>query len=159
MQQPRDPDTMSVTVAASPRPPVIRLLDRLRTTQSSIVIGLMLAIVMGVGFWLRARDLADRSLWVDELFSVGIAAQTLPTILTVLYGEEANMALYYLLMAVWVQIVRADASEFWIRLPSVLFGVAGLWAMYRLGSRLDRPATGLVAALLGAVNAYHIEMS
>ena len=118
-----------------------------------------LGIVIVIGLALRLRDLGTRSLWVDELFSVGLAAQHPSTILTVLYGEEANMALYYAFMFVWVRLVGADADEAWMRLPSVLFGVAGLWALYRLGSRLDRPATGLVAAALAAVNAYHIEMS
>ena len=119
----------------------------------------MLAIVIGVGLLLRLRDLGARSLWVDELFSVGLAAQSPSTILTVLYGEEANMALYYGVMFFWARLVGFAADEAWMRLPSVLFGVAGLWALYRLGSRLDRPATGLVAAGFAAVNAYHVEMS
>jgi mannosyltransferase len=118
-----------------------------------------LTVVIGVGLLLRLRDLGTRSLWVDELFSVGLAAQSPSTILTVLYGEEANMALYYAFMHVWVHMVGATADETWMRLPSVLFGVAGLWALYRLGSRLDRPTTGLAAAGLAAINAYHIEMS
>ena len=120
---------------------------------------LALAIVIGLSLVLRLRDLGTRSLWVDELFSVGLAAQNPSTILTVLYGEEANMTLYYAFMYLWVRLVGAAAAETWIRLPSVLFGVAGLWALYRLGTRLDRPLTGLVAASLAAVNAYHVEMS
>jgi mannosyltransferase len=123
------------------------------------VIGVALAIVIGAGLLLRLYDIAVRSLWVDELFTVGLAAQSPSTILTVLYGEEANMTLYYWLMFGWVRIVGFSASETWMRLPSVLFAGAGLYAVYRLGARLDRPATGLVAALFAAVNAYHIEMS
>ena len=119
----------------------------------------MLAVILSVGLLLRLRDLGNRSLWVDELFSVGLAAQSPATILTVLYGEEANMALYYAFMYVWSFIVGPAASETWMRLPSVLFGVAGLWALYRLGTRLHGPGTGLLAAGFAAVNAYHIEMS
>jgi hypothetical protein len=120
---------------------------------------LALLIVIGAALALRLHDVGVRSLWVDELFSVGLAAQGPSTILTVIYGEEANMALYYALMFGWVRLVGASASEVWMRLPSVLFGAAGLWALYRLGARLDRPSTGLLAAALAAVNAYHIEMS
>ena len=69
------------------------------------------------------------------------------------------MALYYAFMYVWSFIVGPTASETWMRLPSVLFGVAGLWALYRLGTRLHGPGTGLLAAGFAAVNAYHIEMS
>jgi mannosyltransferase len=117
------------------------------------------AIVIVVGLILRLRDLGTRSLWVDELFSIGLAAQDPSTMLTVLYGEEANMTLYYAFMYLWVRLVGAAADETWMRLPSVLFGVAGLWALYRLGTRLDGPLAGLVAAGLAAVNAYHVEMS
>ena len=124
-----------------------------------IVISAVLAIVIGAGLLLRLYDIAVRSLWVDELFTVGLAAQSPSTILTVLYGEEANMTLYYWLMFGWVRLVGFSASETWMRLPSVLFAGAGLYALYRLGARLDRPATGLVAALFAAVNAYHVEMS
>jgi mannosyltransferase len=119
----------------------------------------VIAIVIGVGLLLRLRDLGTRSLWVDELFGVGLAVQSPATILTVLYGEEANMTLYYAFMYLWVRLVGVAADETWMRLPSVLFGVAGLWALYRLGTRLDRPLTGLIAASLAAVNAFHIEMS
>lgn len=124
-----------------------------------LVLGLALAVVIVLGLALRMRDLGVRSLWVDELFSVGLAAQHPRDIVTVIYGEEANMTLYYAFMFVWVRLVGAAANEVWMRLPSVLFGVAGLLALYRVGARLDRPATGLLAATLGAVNAYHIEMS
>jgi 4-amino-4-deoxy-L-arabinose transferase-like glycosyltransferase len=118
-----------------------------------------LAVVLVVGLVLRLRDLGVRSLWVDELFSVGLAAQSPSTILTVLYGEEANMTLYYAIMYLWVRLVGPSAGEVWMRLPSVIFGVAGIWALYRLGARLDRPLTGLMAAGFAAVNAYHVEMS
>src|SRR5829696_255648 len=118
-----------------------------------------LTIGLAVGLVLRLRDLGDRSLWIDELFSVGLAAQSPQTMLTVLCGEEANRTLYYAFMFVWVRLVGASAAEFWMRLPSVFFGVAGIWALYRLGARLDRPETGMLAAMLIAVNAYHIEMS
>lgn len=124
-----------------------------------LVLGVALACVTVVGLVLRLYDAGVRSLWVDELFSVGLAAQDPRTILTVLYGEEANMTLYYALMYVWVRLVGTEASELWMRLPSVLFGAAGLLAIYRVGARLDRPATGLLAAVLLAVNAYHVEMS
>jgi mannosyltransferase len=120
---------------------------------------LALVVVIGAALALRLHDLSARSLWVDELFSVGLAAQSLPTILAVLYGEEANMTLYYLGMFSWVRLTGPDASEFWVRLPSVLLGAAGVLAMYRLGMRFGGRIVGLSAAVLLAANAYHVEMS
>jgi len=116
-------------------------------------------VVVVAGFVLRLRDLGVRSLWVDELFSIGLAAQHPRDIVTVIYGEEANMTLYYVFMFFWVRVVGASADEFWMRLPSVVFGMLGAWALFRVGARLDRPLTGLLAAAFLAVNAYHVEMS
>ena len=120
---------------------------------------MLLALAVAVGLYLRVRDLAVRSLWVDELFTVALAAQPIPTVLRVLYGEEANMTLYYFVMFGWVRLVGASASELWMRLPSAVFGVLGAVALYRLGSRFGGRATGLIAAVLLVVNAYHAEMS
>jgi len=150
---------ISATIAAPTRPHSFQLAAWTSVHRQRALPLVALAIVIIVGLVLRLRDLGSRSLWVDELFSVGLAAQTPSTVLTVLYGEEANMALYYGFMFAWARLVGVGADEVWMRLPSVLFGVAGLWALYRLGSRLDRPLTGLLAAGLAAVNAYHIEMS
>ena len=136
-----------------------RRLTRGTLRRPGLVLSVALACVTVIGLVLRLYDAGVRSLWVDELFSVGLAAQDPRTILTVLYGEEANMTLYYALMYVWVRLVGTEASELRMRLPSVLFGAAGLLALYRVGARLDRPATGLLAAVLLAVNAYHVEMS
>jgi len=79
-----------------------------------------------------------------------LAAQSPSTVLKVLYGEEANMTLYYVFMFLWVRLVGASASELWMRMPSVLFAVAGLYGLYRLGTRLNGRSTGLLAAGLAA---------
>ncbi|MCC6177854.1 MAG: glycosyltransferase family 39 protein [Chloroflexi bacterium] len=114
---------------------------------------------IAVGAALRLRDVGGRSMWVDELFSVGLAAQDVRTLLAVLYGEEANQTLYYLVMFGWSRLVGPTADEFWMRLPSVVFGLAVLPVMYTLGARLGSRWAGLAAALLVAVNVYHAEMS
>lgn len=128
---------------------------RWRTLAGPAVLGLVLVASAA----LRLRDLGARSLWIDELFGIALGAQDLSTTLAVLYGDEANMALYYLLMASWVRLVGGSADELWMRLPSVVFGVASLWALYRVGAELDCPALGLVAAALAAANAFHVEMA
>lgn len=151
--------TTAGAVTVRPRAAAPTLPGILRALHPGLLVAAGLVIVIGVGFALRMRDLGERSMWVDELFSIGLAAQQPRDIVTVLYGEEANMTLYYVFMFFWVRLVGASADEFWMRLPSVIFGAAGLWALYRLGTRLDGPATGLLAAALAAVNAYHIEMS
>ena len=88
---------MSASVAVSSRAVSDRAPAALR--RPGLLVPVVLAFVIGIGFVLRVHDAGVRSLWVDELFSVGLATQDLRTILMVLYGEEANMTLYYLLMA------------------------------------------------------------
>jgi len=132
---------------------------RWRDEPGGLLTATLLLLAVAIALYLRVRDLTARSLWVDELFTVGLAAQPIATVLRVLYGEEANMTLFYLVMFGWVRLVGASASELWMRLPSVVFGVLGALALYRLGSRFGGRATGLLAAILLAVNAYHVEMS
>jgi mannosyltransferase len=50
-------------------------------------------------------------------------------------------------------------SEFFVRSLSVLFGLAAIPVVYALGARLFRPRAGLIAALLLAVNAFHVRYS
>ncbi|MFN8522055.1 MAG: glycosyltransferase family 39 protein [Chloroflexota bacterium] len=119
-----------------------------------------MALAVGVlSFVLRIRDAGSRSLWMDELFTVAFVAQSPRTMLDVLYGEEANMALYYAVMVVWSWLVGHGASELFVRLPSIVFGAASATCLYLLGLRLASPAAGAAAALLAAVNAYQIVMS
>jgi mannosyltransferase len=119
----------------------------------------LLSAVVVVGTVLRLRDSGSRSLWVDELFSVAFASQSLGTMLRVMAGEEANMALYYLAMRAWVPLVGYDASEVWMRLPSIVFGVASLPAIFALGVMYSGRTAGLLAASLLAINPYHVGMS
>jgi len=146
------------SVADAPVRPSLRLRWRARTSQ--IVAALAVVIVLAAA--LRLHDLGARSLWIDELFSVGLAVQDAWTTLVVLNGEEANMTLYYVILHLWLGLVGVaplPGSEVWVRLPSVAFGLVSVWALYKLGAEVDSPMTGLLAALLAAVNAYHVEMS
>src|SRR5262245_55499173 len=89
--------------AVKPRRAPLRWpLTREDLTRPELLIGAALVIVIGVGLMLRLHDIGVRSLWVDELFSVGLAAQQPRDIVTVIYGEEANMTLYYAFMYVWM---------------------------------------------------------
>ncbi len=63
------------------------------------------------------------------------------------------MALYYLLLHFWMSLGQ---GELWVRSLSAIFSTATIPAIYSLGRRLFRPAVGLVAALLLAVNAFDV---
>ena len=94
-----------------------------------------------------------QSFWLDEGISVEIARLPWQQFLFVLRHREANMALYYLLLHFWLMM---GSSEGFIRGLSVLFSVATVPLLYALGTRLFGRATGLLAAWLLAINAYHV---
>lgn len=119
-------------------------------------LGLMAACLLGLG--LRLWGLGQRGFWMDELTSLGIAAQRLPDFRVAL-AVEANMTLYYWALFAWLRIVGLGADEALIRLPSALAGAAALPLVYLLGRRLHSASAGLWAAGLLAVNGFHLQLS
>ncbi|HEV2112654.1 MAG TPA: glycosyltransferase family 39 protein, partial [Terriglobales bacterium] len=117
---------------------------------------LALAGIAAVALWLRLHRLADHSLWVDEAFSVHFAHMHWRAFWKLAWSREANMLLYYLLLRPWVQF---GDGEYWVRLLSAIFGVAGVLMMYALGRDLFSRATGLIASALLAVHAFHVYYS
>lgn len=117
---------------------------------------LLLAATLAAAALLRFHLLAHKSFWFDEGISVEIARLDWLNFLHLLWQREMNMALYYLLLKFWLKL---GISEVFVRSLSVLFGLAAIPVVYALGARLFRPRVGLLAALLLAVNAFHLRYS
>ena len=116
----------------------------------------MLALITAAAAWLRFHALAAKSFWLDEGVSVAIARLDWYNFVRILWRREANMSLYYLLLRPWLAV---GGSEFWVRSLSVLFAAASIPVLYLLGRRLFDSRTAIVATILLAVNAYHLEYS
>ena len=97
--------------------------------------------------------LDDKSFWLDEGYSVSFARLGLGDLFELTSQHQANMSLYYFLLHFWMGL---GDSETVIRLLSVVFAVATVPLVYALGARLFDASTGLVAALLFAVNSFVI---
>lgn len=106
-----------------------------------IFAGLLLA-----GLLLRLIS-ARGSLWYDESFSAWLV--TLPTgrLLAATLGDVHPPAFYLLLRAA---VMALGASELVLRLPSLISGLALIWATYRLSSslKMSNPARLGAAALV-----------
>lgn len=115
-----------------------------------------LAIITGLGLILRLINLGN-DLWVDEIASVrNFATATIPQIYST-YISTNNHLLNTVLMSGVIRFI--GDSEWMIRLPAMLFGVAAVPAMYRAARKVFMPAYSVAAALLIAVSYHHIFFS
>jgi hypothetical protein len=120
---------------------------------------LVLLTLIAIGFWLRVRHLGDLALIVDE----GIQALAIKGVLNygvpkVDSGYVYTRALSFLYtQAAFVKLF--ELNPFWLRLPSVLFGVATIIPSYILGKILFGRSVGLLAASILALSVWEIELS
>lgn len=115
-------------------------------------LGLVLAL-LALALALRFFNLTGESLWYDETYSVWTAAMDIASP-RVLWEMPVEFPAYYWLLHVWGRIFGlSDAS---VRALGALSGALTVLPLYALGRSLfDRP-TGALAALLLAVNPYHV---
>lgn len=95
-------------------------------------------IVFCLAIFLFFFHLGSESLWNDEVFSIRDANQ-------ITSNFKVSRPLYYFLLHLWMQLAT---SQFWMRSLSVLFALVSVFFIYRLGTRVDGKATGIVSALL-----------
>jgi mannosyltransferase len=109
-------------------------------------------LAAGLGLVLRMLFLGNKSLWLDEAWSVMVALGDVGDLWSGL-ADKMNPPGYYLLLMPWV---RVDQSELWLRLPSVLFGVAAIPLIYHLGRLLHSEVVGASAAWLLSLSPIHV---
>jgi mannosyltransferase len=105
------------------------------------------------GAGLRLIHLQHKSFSPDEAFSVIFAQTVWANFRHWLVSSEANMALYYLLLRIWIHI---SDTPFFVRVLSVVPGVATIPAIYFAGKTLFSRRAGIISAALLAVNIFHI---
>lgn len=109
----------------------------------------------GLRFW----HLDFQSLWLDELYTMKECDPAISWAETfrLVRENECKSPLYYILVRLactWFGYTGMVA-----RGVSALAGVAGVYAVYQLGRELDGKRTGIVAAMITAVNPFHIAYS
>ena len=117
---------------------------------------MILLLVMAAAA-IRFLHLASKPLWFDECFSVEVARIRGSDFLHLLWWREANMALYYVLLRIWLSINHHyGQSPFVIRSLSVLIAAATLPAIYWLAGLLYDRRVALIAGALFTFNAYSV---
>ncbi len=115
--------------------------------------GLMLAAIGLLGLGLRLIQLDFQPLWWDEGYSVWFAAHSLPQMLR-LTAVDIHPPLYYWLLHGWAHLMGWQPAS--LRLFSVLLSLPAIFLAYALGRDVRDRTTGLLAALLLALNPFAI---
>lgn len=132
----------------------LRLLRPNRTMIGPGIHYVVLGLIIVAGTVVRLTGLSRQSLWFDEADIVVRAQRPLSDILDTFTAAGENGPLYNLFLWGWVRI--AGISEIAVRFPSAVAGSLAIPLIYLLGRRVAGQSAGLVAALLLAMNPYHI---
>jgi hypothetical protein len=132
-------------------PPALPPID-LDALADRYALPIMVGLLM-VGFTLRLLNLDALTLWVDEFVHV-LRARDVTNGSGPLFTNDNNGILLTVSQLPFAKVFGATA--FWMRLPSVLFGVGSIWLMYRLGEGLFHRYVGVLAAWMGTVSLYLI---
>jgi len=121
----------------------------------------ILALILLLASALRLIHLGHESLWVDEATTILSARVSLHDLLPTIIRLENMPPLHLVIMNRWVHVF--GDSDFSVRFPSAVFGIASVAMMYLLARRMapagDGERFGLIAALLLAISRYHIAYS
>lgn len=114
---------------------------------------LALFVILAVAALLRIIG-ANSEFWLDEIVTVINYVRPPPLEVIQNYGSANNHVLNSVLahaaVAVWGEQPWA------IRLPSILFGIAGVWAFYFLAEQIWERRTALLGTFMFAVSYHHI---
>lgn len=142
-----------------------RVLGFYGTTNSRDFIFIASILILVIGLVIRLTSLGVQSLWIDELYSVqagrinpfdAFAASHGNIVVFIGSWDVGSPPLYYWIIGVFEQFGHGDA---WIRLPSVLFGVATIPLLYKLGELLFSRRVGLLASALLVMSPFHVWFS
>lgn len=124
---------------------------------------IVLFITLVVALFLRVFHLASSPLSWDEGWSIGLSSLS-PAMINRITALDVHPPLYYYLFSIWLQVAR---TEWLLRLSSVVAGLFVVPLLYvtgrswakLIGQDADATATGVFAAIVGAVSPFLIYYS
>jgi mannosyltransferase len=124
-----------------------------RAYSDRIFWGWLIAIML-VAAGLRLYDLGGPSFWFDEVLTVSLSSAPLGEIAANVRNAEQTPPLFHYVMHGWMGLF--GLSEFAVRLPAALCGIASVWMTYKLGRHLMGRWEGLICALLMAISPFQV---
>jgi 4-amino-4-deoxy-L-arabinose transferase-like glycosyltransferase len=128
---------------------------RRRLSRTGVAAGVLALLLVATG--LRLYRLEAQSVWDNEAFSMVTSRLSAHEMTARLVQDFIHPPLYQYALHWWFGIF--GFGVFQARILSVVFGVAAVGMMYRLGSLTFGKRTGLIAALLLAVSQLSVEYS
>jgi hypothetical protein len=137
-----------------PRPPGVRQ----RSSNWIAIVLLLLTTALAAA--LRLYRLDAKGLWVDEIFTAVFASAD-NDLAAVARGPLSSPVptppLWFLITHLFTKAL--GSSDAVVRLPSVIAGVLGILAVYKVGEALFDRTIGLISAFLLAVSPAHLHFS
>jgi uncharacterized membrane protein len=115
----------------------------------------VMVAIMLLASALRFFQLDAQSMWFDEAARLLIAQTDVASIVRETGGDTLP-PLHHLILHFWG---LAGDQDFWLRLPSVAFGLLLVAVVFTLGKCLFGTKTGLISALIMAVMPYQVYQS
>ncbi len=117
----------------------------------------LLAIIL-LGAFLRFLWIGEKSLWLDEAFTLWVAKHSLTDVWLWIARIDQHPPLFYLLLSLWVKLF--GESEVALRSLPALLGTATLPLIYAITRQVSsQRAVALLATLLLAVSTFHIHFA
>ena len=118
---------------------------------------LIVAAIFVTALVLRLYGLGTYPIWWDEAASIGFIKSTWADLFGVFSQVETNPPGYYALLKAWTGLF--GSSQTLLRFPSALFGALTIIPVYALAARFVNRETAILASLLLAATAIHVEFS
>lgn len=112
--------------------------------KTSELILLFIFILLSTAF--RAYKLDYKSMWFDEIWTLGYARNSVSDIPSLLVRDDAP-PLYHFVLHYWMMLGEGSRN---LRFLSVLFGVLMVYATYLLGEKLFGYKVGLLSAYMAS---------
>ncbi|MBI4961496.1 MAG: glycosyltransferase family 39 protein [Desulfovibrio sp.] len=136
----------------------IMLLERNTSSQRDTGDFCLAAFLMvALGAALRFYNLGEPSMWADEMLVALNASKEPAYIFSLSQNVEVHPPYFYFLYKL---LFHLGSSDFWLRLPSAVFGTATLYFVWRAGERhLESRFAALAALGMLAAHPLHIWIS
>lgn len=113
-----------------------------------------LLVLIAVTAFLRAWNISNNTVWLDEAYSIFHAQKPIPHLLYEL-SRDSNPPLYNVLLKFWFDLTNS-IDEHNARIPSLLFSLGSSFMLFRLGRKLFNIETAVFASLLFMVSQQHL---